>query len=289
MIPKLLPFGDVDVLGNAALNREDPLAAGLAFWALAVPSLFGSSSWPSLAGKNLNGTLTNMTSQLTTRWRRGASGRPGGYGAMAFNGGSTTSATQVKWLDDAQLKTPSAAMTICCWLYATSLAASYTHIFFKDYDGSHSAYGLWSSSAKVPYGEMTDGTNVLSITGTTTLAQFTWYHMAMTYDGANQKIWLNGNAEATTSRGSITLGQAAQPLYIGAGIFNTGWTGLIDDVRVYSTYQDPAAIYRDSLQGCPRLLRKSSPWQTGKALSAINWWNYSQPMMGALGSANPNV
>jgi hypothetical protein len=63
----------------------------------------------------------------------------------------------------------------------------------------------------------------------------TWSHVAVTYDGANQRLYVNGVQVASRAQtGSMALGNG--PLRIGG---NGSWAteffqGLIDDVRVYN-------------------------------------------------------
>ena len=59
--------------------------------------------------------------------------------------------------------------------------------------------------------------------------------MATTYDGANQRLYVNGNLVASRAQtGAIVVSNS--PLRIGGDTVFTGefYRGLIDDVRVYS-------------------------------------------------------
>jgi len=64
----------------------------------------------------------------------------------------------------------------------------------------------------------------------------TWYHLAMTYDGSNLRIYVNGVLGATDALSQANNGTASATLKIGrlgsyAGVF---MNGKIDDVRYYS-------------------------------------------------------
>ncbi len=56
-----------------------------------------------------------------------------------------------------------------------------------------------------------------------------WQHLAMTYDGANIKVYVNGQLKATQAATGLILPSSA-PIYIGG----TGFQGMIDEVNIQS-------------------------------------------------------
>ena len=72
-----------------------------------------------------------------------------------------------------------------------------------------------------------------------------WSHLAMTYDSTTLRVYVNGTEVATRSR-SGTIATTAGALRIGGNeIWGEYFSGLIDEVRVYSTALTAAQIQTD--------------------------------------------
>ena len=71
------------------------------------------------------------------------------------------------------------------------------------------------------------------ITGTTTIALNTWYHLAITRSGGVWKMWLNGTQEGSSYTNAATPDRG-YPLRIGGDNYsaNRVWSGYIDDFRI---------------------------------------------------------
>src|SRR3989344_2753644 len=79
----------------------------------------------------------------------------------------------------------------------------------------------------------------VEVDGETELELDTWYHIAMTYDGENVKVYVNGVEDGTTERtGNILI--TGQALYIGWGEpgVNFYFNGTIDEVRISNIARD---------------------------------------------------
>ena len=72
-----------------------------------------------------------------------------------------------------------------------------------------------------------------------------WTHIATTYDGANQRLYINGALVATKAQtGSIAVGN--QPLRIGGNsVSGEFFRGVIDEVRIYNRALTAAEITAD--------------------------------------------
>ena len=72
----------------------------------------------------------------------------------------------------------------------------------------------------------------------------TWTHLAVTFDGAMIRIYVNGVQVATQAQtGALTTSTSA--LMIGSNAFNERFIGRIDEVRVYNRALTVAEIQAD--------------------------------------------
>jgi hypothetical protein len=72
-----------------------------------------------------------------------------------------------------------------------------------------------------------------------TISNGTWYHAAVTFDGTNEILYLNGILEGTAAQAFTPRSDSIQKLAIGTTINSTGtasgrFKGSIDDVRIYN-------------------------------------------------------
>ena len=77
------------------------------------------------------------------------------------------------------------------------------------------------------------------------LFRSTWSHLAATYDGASQKLFLNGVLVASRIQANL-IGVSTGPLRIGGdSVWGEYFNGLIDEVRVYSRALSAGEIQSD--------------------------------------------
>mgnify|MGYP000362531405 CR=1 FL=1 len=76
-----------------------------------------------------------------------------------------------------------------------------------------------------------DGTRVTARTSNNLISLDKWYHVTVVYDGANIKLYVNGNLEVTSSPGEIGKLDTAN-LIIGYAMPNEKFVGLIDEVLI---------------------------------------------------------
>ena len=185
-----------------------------------------------------NGTIT------------GAVRVPGKVGsALSFNGTSD-------WVTvvDGAAGTPldlTTGMTIEAWVNPTTLNG-WDPIVLKE-NGAALSYALYAndgapdpSGTPFPAGYARIGTIDRAIRGTAALPTGAWTHVATTYDGATQRLYVNGVQVASRAQtGSMVQGNG--PLRIGGDAAFPGefYRGLIDDVRVYSRALTAAEIGLD--------------------------------------------
>ena len=145
---------------------------------------------------------------------------PGWFGkALAFNG-----------VDD-ELDTPLSqtlvvtnAVTFESWIYPT---ANGGHIWSQ----FNTAAAPLQDLALLPAGTVqfnavtTSGT--FSVTSTSAIPLNAWAHVALSYDGASLRLYVNG-ALAASATASGSLVQSAEPIR-----FGVGFTGSLDEIRIY--------------------------------------------------------
>jgi hypothetical protein len=131
--------------------------------------------------------------------------------------------------------------TIEAWVYLTS--NSHTNTILGKFNGSvaGSIYLSIGSDNKItaqrevpPY----------SLVSNNAIPDNVWTHVAMTYDGTNLNIYINGSLDISAARGSITANN--EDVLIGAKK-NTStpvdfFEGSIGDVRIWNTVRTPAQL-----------------------------------------------
>lgn len=181
------------------------------------------------SGNNLTGTLQGAA------WT--AQGRFGN--ALTFNG--TSSAVSIA---DAPAIDLTAAMTLMAWVYPTA-NGGYRTVILKE-DALNLAYAIYSSSpGGPPEGYFHAGANERGVTAAGVLPLNTWSHLAVTYDGANLRFYVNGvQTGVTAATGTINV--STGPLKIGGNAIWSEWfAGRIDEVRVYNRALSAAEIQTD--------------------------------------------
>jgi hypothetical protein len=183
------------------------------------------------SGNGNTGTISGAT--------RAAAGK---YGSgLDFNG--TTAWVTVP---DAPALDLSTAMTLEAWVYPRALAGWNT-VLLKEITGGL-AYAIYANAnAPFPIGYMRPpgAANSIGAAGTAALALNAWSHLAATYDGATVRLYVNGaQVGSQAATGPITT--STGPLRIGGnGVWGEYFSGLIDEVRVYSRALSVAEIQSD--------------------------------------------
>ena len=202
-------------------------------------------------GANVNGT----------GFSQGEVGR-----AFDFNG-----IDQLIRIPDAPALNPPTALTLEAWVFIRVFSHESVAIIGKDdpYSplrqymiGMGNKTGHWAFRAHIG----TPG-NYFNFDGQTALSNYTWYHVAMTYDGSVLKLFVNGNLDGSLPvTGPITVSD--MPLLIGGhaeGPWN--FNGLVDEVSLYNR-----ALSADEIQS---IYHSDS---AGKCVTPIPPVIYFQPM-----------
>ena len=100
-------------------------------------------------------------------------------------------------------------------------------------------------SGNRPAGGGTLGSSDVETYGTAALAANTWTYLAVTYDGATLRLYVNGTQVSSLAQ-TGNIATSTNPLQIGGdSIYGQYFKGMIDEVRVYNVALTAAQIQTD--------------------------------------------
>ena len=181
------------------------------------------------SGRGNSGTVTGAS--WTTQGRYG--------NALSFNGTNST----VRVADSASLDLTT-AMTLSAWIRPTASQSGWRTILQREVD----AYFLNAGNSDGPLrpsGGGTLGGSTQYLSGPTANPVNAWTYVALTYDGATLRVFVNGTQVASrATTGAIQT--TNNPLWIGGNSpYGEYFQGLIDEVRVYDRALAQADIQAD--------------------------------------------
>jgi hypothetical protein len=209
------------------------------------------------SGNGNNGTIYGAT------WVIGKNGQ-----ALSFNGINNyvlvTHSASLNVID---------AITIVVWVRPSG-AGTFRYISAKpSFDTNVPPYLLLGENNKVEF-SCPSGISFGSLFSIATIPADTWTLIACTYSRTEgkQKIFINGNLDNSRDV-NYALQQNTADLYIGAGGHGQGFTGIIDELRIYNRALSAAEIQSD-FQKSPdfssKLLAKV-PKGTTQIITTLSW------------------
>ncbi len=180
----------------------------------------------------------------------GVSYAPGKFG-QSFNLDGNTGFVQVSNPDS--LPVGAAPRTMMLWFKTPTNFYSTTEWALMQYGGGNgtgSMFGL-VTSLNAP-GKLYFFGYDSDLAGATTLQPDTWYHAAVSYDGATVRLYLNGQFDGQAAYGLNTQ-FTSDGLTIGHRPGSAFWKGELDDVAIFSralSEIEIAAVYASASQSC---------------------------------------
>ena len=224
-----------DAAGNLSAPSAEAIATVTASAPTGLVAAYGfdvgsGTTVPDQSGNGNTGTLTN------TSWAGAAAGKFGN--ALSFNG--TNASVTVADSSSLDLTT---GMTIEGWVNPTAVSSFRTFIV-KERPGDL-VYGLYAGSdTNRPQSQVTIGSPQL-LDAPSGIPTGSWSHLAATFDGSTQRLYVNGAQVATrASAGSILTSTSALKIG-GNSIWGEWFSGLIDEVRIYNRALSATEIQAD--------------------------------------------
>jgi hypothetical protein len=188
------------------------------------------------SGNANNGTLGNGAARIATGVRGGA---------VQFDG-----VNDFVTVADSNSLDLTTGMTLSAWVRPDELNGWETVLLKQRSTGTHS-YGLYAQDGGAqgsfgPGGTIRVGTAQPSVQGVSALPLNTWSHLATTYDGITQRIFVNGVEVGNRPQaGNIVVGTGV--LRIGGNTSYTGesYAGAIDEVHVYNRALSAAEVLNE--------------------------------------------
>jgi len=162
--------------------------------------------------------------------------------------------------------------TIEAWIYITTLTAAAQTLLDKDgvSGSSYPQYSLAVSSAAKLVGFLGNGNGVsptgTTYTGTTTITQNAWHHVALVKTGSTCKGFLDGNQE--WSAAAATMYSGSKALFVGWSSgqpVGTYFNGHVDDLRITkgvarytASFTPPTAAFIDGMGQVSGVIRDSA-------------------------------
>ncbi len=220
-----------DVAGNvgpASNEASATIVGGPAIASYGFEEGTGSTT-VDISGNSNNGTISNATWSTAGKFGK----------ALSFNGTNASVS-----IPDSSLLDLTTGMTIEGWVNPAA-SGGFRTMMVKERPGDL-VYGLYSSSdTNRPQSQVTVGGTARLLNATATIPSGSWTHLAATYDGTTQRLYVNGTQVSTLAI-SGTILTSNSPLKIGGNsIWGEWFAGLIDEVRVYNRALTATEIQAD--------------------------------------------
>jgi hypothetical protein len=181
------------------------------------------------SGRGNNGTIAGAV--RTTAGRFGS--------ALTFDGVNDWVTVQ----DSASLDLSTRA-TVEAWVFPAALGNAWRTVLIKEQPGQL-VYALYANNdALRPSGHLFT-TGDLYANGSAQLSANAWSHLAMTWDGATQRLYVNGNQVATRAVAGTLVNSAGALRFGGNSVWPEWFGGRLDEIRIYDRALTQAELQTD--------------------------------------------
>lgn len=178
--------------------------------------------------------------------------------ALKFNGTSN-------WItvnDSASLDLTT-GMTVEAWVYPTVSLSNWATVLMKEQPGFATYWLYANDDTNHPANVVAVGGTFRQLSAGPHLPTKTWTHLAATYDGTTQKLYINGELVGSRPQAG-TMAVSNGKLRIGGNsIWGEYFTGHIDEVRIYNRALAQAEISADSKLAVVGLVVSTKPDRSG--------------------------
>jgi len=183
------------------------------------------------SGNSNTGTVTNAT------WA--AAGKFGK--ALTFNGSNAYVS-----IPDSPSLDLTTGLTVEGWVNPSVSGGGFRTLLVKERPGDL-VYGLYANSdSNRPQSQVTVGGTAKLLDGTAAIPTGTWTHVAFTYDGTTERLFVNGTQVSSVAVSGGAILTSNNPVKIGGNaIWGEWFNGMIDEVRVYNRALSAAEITTD--------------------------------------------
>ena len=177
-------------------------------------------------------------------------------GALTFDG-----ANDIVTVPDAACLDLTGGMTLEAWVYPINSLSAWRSVIMKEQPGNCIYYLYANTDYTGPATGVFIGSEKM-LSGGQMIPLNAWTHLAATYDGASQKIYVNGvlltsraqTGSILTSTGKLSIG--------GNTVWGENFCGRIDEVRVYNRALQATEIKTDMGQALGTLTPTPTPTPT---------------------------
>ena len=132
--------------------------------------------------------------------------------------------------------------SLVCWANLDSISGDQAIVEVEDklkikYNSSDSNFQAFMHNP-------IEGSGSYSCNGTTSPSTGTWYHVVMTWDNSNLKIYVDGSQENSISASECDLDSVSRDCVLGYNVYSDSsyFEGQTDDVRIYDRVLAPTEI-----------------------------------------------
>lgn len=232
--------------GSATANASFVLTVNAAATGGLVAA-YGFNETTGTSATDASGNTNHGVIQGATRVTSGKFG-----GALNFDGASNLVAVK-----SSPTLSLTQAMTLEAWVYPTATQSGWRTLLQKA-----DSYFLHASGNKAlqPEAGVVYNNSGSQLASSAAITVNAWTHVALTYDGSNLRLYLNGALVSSRAK-TGAIGSNANDLYIGGNNpYGEYFRGLVDEVRIYNRALTGSEIQSDMQAPVPTVTAPEATW-----------------------------